>query len=86
MGVKPCNIAKRILVSFCSIEHKGLTDRKPEIRKAILDKNYKPNTDDFAIYLSLHVGNSAFYGTIPAIVNTGVPTSFRHTRGWRMSC
>lgn len=67
--IKPLNIAKRILVSFCSVEHAGLTDRRPEIRKAILEKDYNPNTKDFAIYMSLHVGNSAFYGTIAALKN-----------------
>lgn len=71
MDIKPCNIAKRILVSFCSIEHPVLTDRMPEIRKAIMDKDYAPDTDDFAIYLSLHVGNSAFYGTVAALMNIG---------------
>lgn len=69
--IKPLNIAKRILVSFCSVEHPGLTDRRPEIRKAILDKNYLPNTDDFALYMSLHLGNSAYYGTIGALKNIG---------------
>lgn len=69
--IKPLNIAKRMLVSFCSVEHPGLTDRRPEIRKAILDKNYLPNTDDFALYMSLHLGNSAYYGTVAALMNTG---------------
>jgi hypothetical protein len=63
MDIKPLNIAKRILVSFCSVEHPGLTDRKPEIRKAILDKDYRPDTDDFSIFLSLHVGNPLYFGT-----------------------
>jgi hypothetical protein len=69
--IKPFNVAKRMLVSFCSVEHPGLTDRHPEIRKAILDKNYIPSTDDFALYLSLHVGNSAYYGTVAALMNVG---------------
>lgn len=69
--IKPLNIAKRILVSFCSVEHPGLTDRRPEIRKAIIDKNYMPNTNDFALYLSLHLGNSAYYGTIGTLMNAG---------------
>lgn len=63
----PLNIAKRILLSFCSVEHEGLTDRVPEIRKAIMEKDYRPNTKDFAIYMSLHVGNSAYYGTVAAL-------------------
>lgn len=67
--IKPFNIAKRMLVSFCSVEHPGLTDRHPEIRKAILGKNYIPNTDNFALYMSLHVGNSAYYGTVAALMN-----------------
>ena len=67
--IKPVNIAKRILVSFCSLEHPGLTDRQPEIRKAILDKSYQPNTTSFAIYMSLHLGNSAYYGTVAALKN-----------------
>lgn len=65
--IKSLNIAKRMLVSFCSVEHAGLTDRRPEIRKAILDKDYRPNTDDFALYMSLHLGNSAYYGTVAAL-------------------
>jgi hypothetical protein len=62
--IKPFNVAKRILVSFCSVEYPGLTDRKSEIRRAILDRHYVPNTDDFAIYMSLHVGNNAYYATM----------------------
>lgn len=62
MGIKPFNIAKRILVSFCSVEHAGLTDRKPEIRKAILDKDYKPDVSEFSIYLGLHTGNPLYFG------------------------
>lgn len=69
--IKPLNIAKRMLVSFCSVEHAGLTDRRPEIRKAVLDKDYRPNTDDFALYMSLHLGNSAYYGTVAALKNIG---------------
>lgn len=66
-SVKPMNVAKRVLVSFCSIEFEGMTDRFPEIRKAVMDKNYKPNTENFALFMSLHLGNSAFYGTIAAL-------------------
>jgi hypothetical protein len=69
--IKPLNVAKRILVSFCSVEHPGLTDRQPEIRKAILDKDYRPNTNGFALYMSLHLGNSAYYGTVAALKNIG---------------
>ncbi|HEX6258873.1 MAG TPA: hypothetical protein VFZ48_05325, partial [Candidatus Saccharimonadales bacterium] len=67
--IKPLNIAKRMLVSFCTVEHPGLTDRHPEIRKAILDKDYRPSTDGFALYASLHLGNSAYYGTIGVLKN-----------------
>lgn len=69
--IKPFNIAKRMLVSFCSVEHPGLTDRRPEIRKAILNKDHQPNTDDFALYMSLHLGNSAYFGTVGALMNIG---------------
>ena len=65
--LKPFNIAKRILVSFSSVEHAGLTERNSEIRKALLDKYYTPQTDDFGIYLSLHIGNSLHYGTIATL-------------------
>jgi hypothetical protein len=34
-----------------------------------MDKNYHPDTKDFSIYMSLHVGNSAFYGTVAALMN-----------------
>lgn len=67
LDIKPFNIAKRILVSFCSVEHASLAKRMAEIKKAIQEKDYHPDTKDFAIYLSLHVGNSAYYGTIAAI-------------------
>lgn len=70
-NIKPLNIAKRTLVSFCSVEHKGLTERVPEIRKAIQDKEYNPDTSDFALYMSLHVGNSAYYGTVAAMGHIG---------------
>lgn len=67
--LKPNNIAKRILVSFCSIEHAGLISRQPEIKMAIQDKEYKPDTSGFALYMSLHVGNSAYFGTMAALKN-----------------
>lgn len=67
--IKPLNIAKRILVSFCSVEHPGLAKRMPEIKKAIQNKDYKPDTSSFAIFMSLHLGNSAYYGTVAALKN-----------------
>lgn len=71
LEIKPMNIAKRMLVSFCTIEHDGLAKRQPEIKKAIQDQHYKPDTKDFALYLSLHVGDSAFYGTVAAMKSLG---------------
>lgn len=65
--IKLFNIAKRVLVSFCSVEHPGLTERQPEIRKAVMDKDYKPDISNFALYMSLHLGNSAFFGTMAAL-------------------
>jgi hypothetical protein len=56
--IKPLNIAKRILVTLCSAEFDNMTeDRYPEIRKAILDKNYQPDTTLFSIYLGLNLSN-----------------------------
>ncbi|MET1033198.1 MAG: hypothetical protein ABWX94_01745 [Candidatus Saccharimonadales bacterium] len=69
IGTKPLNVAKRLLVSFCSVDHPGLTDRLPEIKKAILDRDYRPNTDNFSLYISLHVGNSLYFGTQAALMN-----------------
>jgi hypothetical protein len=69
VDIKPLNIAKRILVSFCSVDHPGLINRKPEIRKAILDENYQPTTDSFSLYLGLHLGNPLFFGTQSALLN-----------------
>lgn len=66
-SIKPLNIAKRILVSFCSVEHSGLAERLPEIKKAIQDKEYRPDTAGFAIYMSFHLGSSAFFGTIAVL-------------------
>ena len=54
--LKPHNVAKRILMSFCSVAHPGFLEGMPEIRNAVRDKNYKPNTDKFSIYLSLLTG------------------------------
>jgi 5-methylcytosine-specific restriction endonuclease McrA len=64
--MKPFNIAKRTLASFCSVEHAGLTDSIPEIRRAILEKEYKPNTNKFSLYLCLHLGEDRYFGTIAA--------------------
>ena len=71
MDIKPNNIAKRILVSFCSVEHPGLTKRIPEIRRAIQEKEYKPDTSGFALYISLHLGNSAYFGSVAALKGIG---------------
>ena len=54
--VKPLNIAKRVLVALCSAEYEDMTeDRYPEIRKAILKKDYQPDTSKFSIYLGLNL-------------------------------
>lgn len=70
------NIAKRILVAFCSVEHPGLTDRKPEIRKAIIQKEYKPNVDKFSIYLKPHVGANGYFGTIAILGTNGTAHAY----------
>ena len=63
--IKPFNIAKRLLAIFCSIDHEDLTERMPEIRKAILNPDYKPNCKDFALFMALKAGtNDSFYATI----------------------
>ena len=72
--LRPHNIAKRVLVAFCSVEHRGLTDRKPEIRKAIMQKDYKPDVSDFSIYFTPHVGSNGYFGTIAALSDGGVHT------------
>jgi hypothetical protein len=41
----------------------------PEIRKAILDKDYQPKIDDFSLYLGLHVGSSLYFGTQALLLN-----------------
>lgn len=64
--LKPNNIAKRILVAFCSVEHEGLTDRVPEIRKAIMQKGYKPDVSNFSIYFTPHIGSNGYFGTLVA--------------------
>lgn len=61
-------IAKRILAIFCSIDFPGLSEQIPEIRKALLQKDYVPNTSDFAIFLCLHCGDSdSFFADIAAL-------------------
>lgn len=63
--IRPFNIAKRVLASFCSIDHEDLTDRIPEIRKAILEPDYIPNTQNFAIFMALKTNTSdSFFATI----------------------
>lgn len=66
-GVKPFNIAKRILVMFCSVEHQGMTGENLEIRKAIQDKDYKPDVSGFSIYFTLHYGHEGYFATIAAL-------------------
>jgi len=58
--IKPLNIAKRLLASFCSIDYDDLTNRIPEIQKAILEPDYILNIEDFAIFMSL---KNNFYDT-----------------------
>ncbi len=70
-GVKPLNIAKRVLVAFTSVEHAGLTNRIPEIRKAILDKNYKPDVSGFSLYMTPHYGNDGYFGTVASMIKGG---------------
>ncbi len=74
--LKPNNIAKRVLVAFCSIDHPGLTDRNPEIRRAIMDKEYKPDTSGFSIYFTPHIGSSGYFGTLAALGGDGVIHSY----------
>ena len=65
--IKPLNIAKRLLASFCSIDYDNLIDRIPEIQKAILEPDYIPNTEDLAIFMSL---KNNFYDTFFASMIT----------------
>lgn len=68
LNMKPLNIAKRLLATFCSIEDGAfLTDDFPEIRKGILNKSYRLKQCDFHLYFCLHLGGDAFYSTIAAI-------------------
>jgi hypothetical protein len=70
--MKPLNIAKRILVSLCSVPGmEGLTDKQPEIRKAILDKDYLPDVKNFSLYLGLNTGNMCYMPTQKSFVSRG---------------
>lgn len=69
--LKPHNIAKRVLTAFCSVEHEGLTDRNIEIRKAIMDNKYRPDTSNFSIYFTPHIGSNGYFGTLAALSNDG---------------
>lgn len=74
--LKPHNIAKRVLVAFCSVEHAGLTNRKPEIRKAVMNKDYIPDTRDFSIYFTPHIGSNGYFGTLAALTSDGAVHSY----------
>lgn len=65
--IVPFYVAKRILAMFCSVDYPGISEDIPEIRKAILQKDYVPNTSDFSIYLCLHCDSGAFFATIAAL-------------------
>lgn len=68
LNMKPLNIAKRLLAAFCSIEDGTfITDEFPEIRKGVLNKDYRLKQCDFRLYFCLHLGGDAFYSTIAAI-------------------
>lgn len=73
--VKPMNIAKRILVAFCSVEHEGMTDKNLEIRKAIMDKRYVPDTSKFSLYMTPHVGSISYFATMASISGLGTENS-----------
>lgn len=62
--IKPFNIAKRLLVMFCAVESYGLAKSNTEIKDAILERDYKPNTDNFSLYLGLNYGTESLYGTV----------------------
>lgn len=66
-GIQPFYIAKRILAMFCSVDFPGLSEQIPEIRKALLQKDYIPDISDFALFLCLHCGNGAFFSTIATL-------------------
>lgn len=66
--IKPLNIAKRVLVSFCSNETQNIAEDFPEIRKAIMNHNYKPDTKGFRIFFSaLTGGTNSFFSKIATI-------------------
>lgn len=69
--IKPMNIAKRMLVAFCSVEFEGMTDRNSEIRRAIMDKTYKPDTRDFSLYMTPHVGSMSYFATMTSLSSLG---------------
>jgi len=70
-AIKPLNIAKRILVTLCSAEYENMTEKRyPEIRKAILDKDYTPDTSKFSIYLGLNLSNILVFPLQVALVQT----------------
>lgn len=69
--IKPMNIAKRVLVSFCSVEHPGLTDDNPEVRKAIIDRLFKPDTAKFSLYMTPHIGSTSYFATMASIRDYG---------------
>lgn len=77
LNMKPLNIAKRVLASFCSIENEAfLVDQIPEIRKSIMDKEYRPQCCDFRLYFCLHLGSPAYYATITALGKNGEVYAF----------
>lgn len=66
--IKPLNIAKRVLVSFCSNERTSISEDIPEIRNAIMNHDYKPNTDGFRIFFSALTGSSSgFFSDIAVL-------------------
>ena len=65
-NIKPFNIAKRVLASFCSIEYEGITKRIPEIQRAILEPSYIPDIKDFSLYFTLKLGGDSFSAAIAA--------------------
>lgn len=76
-NMKLLNIAKRLLATFCSIEDGAfLIDSIPEIRKGLLDKDYRLKHCDFNLYFCLHLGGDAFYSTIGALGKSGEVYSF----------
>ena len=63
--IKPMNIAKRVLVTFCSNEQWPISKNFPEIRNTIIEHTYKPCTEGFRIFFSaLFRGNNGFFSDI----------------------